>query len=99
MKKSLFSESQRKAILAEATQEGMSVEKVCQKHKISPATYYKWQQAEATNQNADKKRLLALEAENAKLKKMYLEAQLEKEVLTEAVTLLKKYAAQNKKTS
>lgn len=98
MKKSLFSASQRKAILVEPAQTNVSVEKVCEKHKISPATYYKWQKEENTNQDIDKKRLSELEKENAKLKKMYLNAQLEKEVLTEAVSILKKFAALNKKT-
>lgn len=98
MKKSLFSASQRKTILAEPTQTSTTVEKVCEKHKISPATYYKWQKEENINQDVNKKRLSDLEKENAKLKKMYLDAQLEKEVLTEAVSILKKFVALNKKT-
>jgi uncharacterized protein YqgQ len=44
----------------------------------------------------DKKRLSALEKENVKLKKMYLESQLDKEVLLEAVAMLKKMQAQPK---
>jgi putative transposase len=99
MKKGLFSNGQRKAILLESSQTNTSVEKVCEKHHISPATYYKWQKADTIEQNVDKKRVSELEKENAKFKKMYLEAQLEKEVLTEAVSILKKFAALNKKIS
>jgi len=98
MKQSKFSSSQKQVILAEPSKTGVSVEKVCEKYQISAATYYKWQQAAHTNQDETKKRLLELEKENIKLKKMYLEAQLEKEVLTEAVSILKKLQAQDKKT-
>ncbi|NJK82684.1 MAG: hypothetical protein HC912_01575 [Saprospiraceae bacterium] len=44
-------------------------------------------------QDEDEKRLKALEKENTHLKKMYLEAQPDKEILTEAVALLKKIQA------
>lgn len=97
MKKSNFSESQKKAILLEGESGKMSIEKLCEHHQISSATYYKWKQAQSIEQDETKKRLQAIEKENAKLKKMYLESQLEKEVLTEAVSYLKKLQAQKRK--
>lgn len=97
MKKSNFSASQKQSILLEGSSGQMSIEKLCEQYQISPATYYKWKQAQSIEEDESKKRLQALEKENAKLKKMYLESQLEKEVLTEAVSYLKKLQAQKKK--
>ena len=68
MKKSRFSETQIVSILSEADA-GLKVQEVCRKHGISPATYYKW------------KRIKELEAENAKLKRMYAELSLENDAL------------------
>ncbi|GAB4399817.1 MAG: hypothetical protein OHK0053_20660 [Microscillaceae bacterium] len=97
MKKSKFSASLRQAIVSEGQSGQQSIEKLCERHQISPATYYKWRKELEIAQDEDKKRLKALEKENAQLKKMYLEAQLDKEILTEAVALLKKMQAQSKK--
>lgn len=97
MKKSKFSASRRQAIVLEGQSGQQSIEKLCEVYQISPATYYKWRKELETAQDEDKKRLKALEKENAQLKKMYLEAQLDKEILTEAVVLLKKMQAQSKK--
>lgn len=97
MKKSKFSVSQRQAIVLEGQSGGQSIEKLCELYQISPGTYYKWCKEQESAQDEDKKRLKALEKENAQLKKMYLEAQLDKEILTEAVALLKKMQAQSKK--
>jgi len=97
MKKSKFSASRRQAIVVEGQSGQQSIEKLCEVYQISPATYYKWRKELETAQDEDKKRLKVLEKENAQLKKMYLEAQLDKEILTEAVALLKKMQAQSKK--
>ena len=67
MRKSSFSESQRVAILAEQDA-GSSIEAICRKHQISPATFYKWKKDLAIDQDEDKRRLKELEAENARLK-------------------------------
>lgn len=99
MKKGRFSESQRQAILLEGSSGKESIEKLCERYQLCPATYYKWKQEQEIACDVSKKRLQELEKENTKLKKMYLEAQLEKEILTEAVQLLKKYQAQSKKTN
>jgi putative transposase len=71
--------------------------KICEKHQISPATYYKWKQEIHNSLDEDKKCLQALEKENIRLKKMCLEVQLEKEILSDAVSVLKKMQAQSKK--
>lgn len=69
MRKSDFTESQRLSILAEQDA-GQSVEAICRKHQISPATFYKWKKDLAIEQDEDKRRQRELEEENARLKKM-----------------------------
>ena len=67
MRKSSFNESKRMAILAERDA-GQSVEVICRKHQISPATFYKWKKDLETDQDEDKRRVKELEIENARLK-------------------------------
>ena len=69
MRKSNFTESQRLAILAEQDS-GQSVEDICRKHQISPATFYKWKKEVAVEQDEGQRRLKELEKENARLKKL-----------------------------
>ena len=68
-------------------------------HQISPATFYKWKNEVETDKNDDKRRLKELEVENLKLKKMYAEALLKQEVLTDAIDILKKMKAQRERRS
>ena len=76
MKKSKFTESQIVAILAEG-EAGMPVAEVCRKYGISTATYYQWKSKYAGVSANELKRIKDLEAENAKLKRMYAELALE----------------------
>ncbi len=76
MKKSKFTESQIVAILKEADA-GMSANEIWRKHGISSATYYKWKARYGGLDMAELKRVKELEAENAKLKRMYADLALE----------------------
>lgn len=96
MRKSDFSESQRLAILAEQDG-GQSVEAICRKHQISPATFYKWKKDLAIEQDDDKRRLKELEEENARLKKMYAELSINHNILQQGYEMIKKYQAQDAK--
>ena len=96
MRKSNFTDSQRLAILAEQDA-GQSVEEICRKHQISPATFYKWKKEVAIEQDEDKRRLRDLEKENAQLKKMYAELSLKHGILQDGYEMLKKYQAQDAK--
>lgn len=96
MRQSNFTESKRLGILAEQDA-GQSVEEICRKHQISPATFYKWKKALAISQDEDKRRLKELEAENDRLKKMYAELSLHHEILSEGYEMLKKWQAQDEK--
>lgn len=94
MRKGNFSESQRLAILAEQDV-GQSVEAICRKHQISPATFYNWKKELAVEQDEDKRRLKELEEENVRLKKMYAELSLDHGILKDGYEMLKKWQAQD----
>jgi putative transposase len=76
MKRSKFSEEQVIAILREQ-EAGAKTADVCRKHGISSATFYAWKAKYGGMQVSDARRLKALEAENAKLKRLYAEAMLD----------------------
>lgn len=76
MKRSKFSEEQVIAILREQ-EAGAKTADVCRKHGISTATFYSWKAKFGGMDVSDARRLRALEAENAKLKRLYAEAMLD----------------------
>jgi len=76
MRKSRFTEAQIMAILGEG-EAGLPVADVCRQHGISAATYYQWKSKYAGMSVNELKRVKELEAENARLKKMYAELALE----------------------
>jgi putative transposase len=80
MKKSKFTESQIVAILKEADA-GMPVNEIWRKNGISSATYYKWKAKYGGLDLAELKRVKELEAENAKLKRMYADLALENQAI------------------
>ena len=81
MKQSRFTEEQMVAILREADRS--SVTEVARKHKVSEQTIYTWRRRFGELQPADIKRLRQLETENAKLKKLVAERDLEIETMKE----------------
>jgi putative transposase len=81
VKKSRFSEEQMVKILREADR--APVPEVAKRHGISDQTIYAWRKRFGALEPADVKRLRQLEAENAKLKKLVAERDLEIEVMRE----------------
>ena len=69
------------AILREADRS--SVADVAKKHKVSEETIYAWRKHFGELAPSDVKRLKSLEAENAKLKKLLAERDLDIDVLKE----------------
>ena len=82
MKRSRFSEEQIIGILKEH-QAGLGAKELCRKHGVSDATFYKWRAKFGGMELSDAKKLKALEAENAKLKKMLAEQMLDVATLKE----------------
>lgn len=82
--KKRFSEEQIIGFLREADA-GMPVKDLCRRHGFSEASYYLWKAKFGGLDVSDAKRLKALEAENAKLKKLLAEAMLEREVTREVL--------------
>jgi putative transposase len=85
MKKSQFTESQILAVLKEG-EAGVAVAQIMRKHGISQATYYNWKSKYGGATAAELKRLKELEAENAKLKRMYADLALENAAIKEVLT-------------
>lgn len=82
--KKRFSEEQIIGFLREADA-GMPVKDLCRRHGFSEASYYLWRGKFGGLGVSDARRLKALEAENAKLKKLLAEAMLEQEVTREVL--------------
>ncbi len=84
MKTSKFTDSQIMAILKQA-EAGAPVPELCREHGMSAATFYKWRSKFGGMDASLMARLKELEAENARLKKMYAEERLKAEVIQEAM--------------
>lgn len=85
MKKSRFTESQIVAMLKEG-EAGLPVAQLTRKHGISAATYYYWKSRYAGAGVAELKRLRELEAENARLKRMYADLALENTAIKDVLS-------------
>jgi putative transposase len=84
VKKKRYTEEQIIGFLREADA-GVPVKDLCRKHGFSEASYYLWRSKFGGMEVSDARRLKALEAENAKLKKLLAETMLENEVAREAL--------------
>ncbi len=84
MKKCRFSEAQITNILKEA-QGGVPVAELCRTHGISNATFYSWRSKYGGMDASMIAELKSLQEENRRLKKMYAEVQLQREILQEAM--------------
>lgn len=84
MRKSRFSESKIVATL-QRQERGEKVQGLCRELGISEATFYSWKAKYGGLPASELKRLKELEAENARLKRMYAELSLVHEALKDAV--------------
>ena len=85
MKRSKLTDSQIMDAL-KRVDAGLAVPDVCRELGISSATFYKWRAKYGGMDTSMMARMKELEAENARLKKMYIEEKLKAEILNEAIT-------------
>jgi putative transposase len=72
--------------LAEADKllgQGKSIEEVCRHLEVTESTFHRWRNQYGGMKANDAKRLKQLESENARLKKLLAEAELDKSMLKE----------------
>ncbi len=85
MKRSKFSETQILSILKEGESGALSVPDLCRKHGVGQSTYYKWKSKYGGMEASDLQRMRELEAENAKLKKLFADVSLQNLALKDIV--------------
>lgn len=85
MRKSKFTDSQVMDAL-KRVDAGLTVPELCRELGISSATFYKWRAKYGGMDVSMITRLKELEAENARLKRMYAEERLKAEILQESIT-------------
>ena len=84
MKQSRYSDSQIMSILKQA-ESGIPGPALCREHGMSSATFYKWRAKYGGMDTSMIARVKELEAENARLKKMYAEEKLKAQIIQEAM--------------
>ena len=85
MKRSKFTDSQIMEAL-KRVDAGLAVPEICRELGISTATFYKWRAKYGGMDTSMIARMKELEAENARLNKMYIEEKLKAEIVTEALS-------------
>ena len=84
MKKSRFTEMQIVSILKQADA-GVPVKDLCRQAGISVATYYQWKSKYGGLEASELRRVKDLEAENARLKRMYAELALDNAAMKDLI--------------
>ena len=83
MKQERFSEEKIVGILREAEKGAKPVAELCREHGIAEQTFYRWRRKYGGLNESDVQRLKALTAENARLKRLLAERDLEVAALKE----------------
>ena len=87
MKRKRFTEEQIFGVLKES-EAGAKTDDICRRHGVRSATFYSWRKKYVGMEAGEAKRLRALEAENAKLKRIVADQMLD-------MTSMKELLAQN----
>lgn len=83
MKQGQFTDEQIVAILQEAEKGEKTVGALCKEHTVSENTFYRWRSKFGGMQVKEAQRLRELEKENARLKRLLAERDLEIDIVKE----------------
>jgi len=83
MKQGQFSQEQIVTILQQAEKGEQSIEALCREHNLTQTTFYRWRKIYGGMNVNEAQRLKELEKENARLKRLLAERDLEVDVLKE----------------
>lgn len=85
MKKKRYQAEQIVRILQEAEQGGTTIGELCRRYEVSEATFYRWRRIYGDMKVPEVKRLRELEQENARLKRLVAERDLEIDAIKEVL--------------
>jgi putative transposase len=85
VKQKRFTEAQIVDILGQATRGDMTVRDICALHGVHEVTFYRWRRKYGEMSTTEVKRLRELEGENARLKRMLAERDLEIDVIRDVL--------------
>jgi len=85
MKKKRYAAEQIVRILQEADKGATTIGDLCRRYEVSEATYYRWRRVYGDMKVPEVKRLRELEQENARLKRLVAERDLELDVMKEVL--------------
>jgi putative transposase len=83
MQKSQFSDAQIVAILQQAEKGEQPIAEVCRQHNIAQNTFYRWRSRFGGMSTNEAARVRELEKENARLKRLLAERDLEVDIIKE----------------
>jgi len=83
MQKSQFSDAQVVAILQQAEKGDSPISEVCRQHNVSQNTFYRWRTRFGGMSANEAARVRELEKENARLKRLLAERDLEVDIIKE----------------
>lgn len=86
MKAGQLTDEQIVAFLQEAEKGDKTLSALCRERGISPNTFYAWRRKFGTMQTSEVKKLKDLEKENARLKRLLAERDLDIDILKELAT-------------
>jgi putative transposase len=85
MKQKRFKEEQIIQILQESECQTSTIVELCRKHGVSEQTFYRWRKTYGGMSVSEAKRLKELEKENARLKRLLAERDVEIDVMKEVL--------------
>jgi len=83
MKQGEFSQEKSVSILHQAEKGEQSIQALCREHNITQTTFYRWRKVYGGMTVSEASRLKELEKENARLKRLLAERDMEVDVLKE----------------